>query len=236
VVDLSGEPGPLSAALRGRASPVLVAAAEKPGAAEGAPVLDPARLVARLRPIVLHAREAASALARMRSLSDPRSEARPPVATELGLRPACARTDELARTVAALALDSKPVVIHGPAGSGKKHIARLLHALSPRHGGPFVVLDAQSATPDAVAAAHGGTIVLEGAERLPPSLVPVLAGIADERRIGERTVDARLVLVAREDPLAPFAGSAPRALIEASHVLRLPALGERPEEAIALTD
>src|SRR5437868_5882939 len=54
LVDLSGEPA-LSEALKGRATPVLVAAK------------DPSRLVERLRPIVHHAKEAASALARMRS-------------------------------------------------------------------------------------------------------------------------------------------------------------------------
>lgn len=236
LLDLSGEPAPLAEALKGHATPVLIAATDHPGGENGTILLEPAGLVTRLRPIVHHAREAAVALGRMRALSKPSAERTAPTAADLGLRPTCARTDELARTIAALALDAQPVVIHGPAGSGKKHMARLLHALSVRREGPLVVLDASSVTPETAAQAHGGTLVLEGSERLAAGFGPALATLVAERRLGDRIVDARVVLLARDDPLAPFTAAAPRAVLEASHVIRLPALGERPEEAIALVD
>lgn len=45
---------------------------------------------------------------------------------------------------------SQPVLLIGPAGSGKEHMARILHRYSPRTDGAFVVLDA-----DEVNADHG---------------------------------------------------------------------------------
>ena len=56
-------------------------------------------------------------------------------------------------------------MILGPSGSGKELVARALHRLSSRKGGPFVVLSAASITPDRMEVELFGTEALDGAGR-----------------------------------------------------------------------
>lgn len=75
------------------------------------------------------------------------------------------------------------VLLTGPAGTGKTLGAQLLHRASTRAERPLVVLDAavaDLATIEArVAAAEGGTLLIEAVDQLAPALQPELA-----RRLG----------------------------------------------------
>lgn len=83
-----------------------------------------------------------------------------------------------------LACTETPVLVRGERGSGKKHVARMLHDLGPRRDGPFVVVPS-AALPEAMVegclpelrdcsggagwlhAAQGGTLVLQDVDELP---------------------------------------------------------------------
>ncbi|MCY0987317.1 sigma 54-interacting transcriptional regulator [Nannocystis sp. ILAH1] len=120
------------------------------------------------------------------------------------------------------------VLVGGETGSGKELVARALHDESPRHKGPFVVLDC-SALPRELAEAailghrkgaftsalesragafeeaHGGTLFLDEIGELPLELQPKLLRVLDRRevqRIGEtqvRKVDVRVVAATHRD-------------------------------------
>ena len=84
------------------------------------------------------------------------------------------RTIEQATTAS---LSPLPVLISGPSGAGKTHIARAIHSWGRRENGPFVVL-AVAGTPEslherellgpegALASAARGTLLVKGIERL----------------------------------------------------------------------
>ncbi len=120
------------------------------------------------------------------------------------------------------------VLVGGETGSGKELVARALHDESPRHKGPFVVLDC-GALPrelaEAVILGHkkgsftgamadragcfeeasGGTLFLDEIGELPLDLQPKLLRVLDRRevqRIGESTVrkvDVRIVAATHRD-------------------------------------
>jgi transcriptional regulator with GAF, ATPase, and Fis domain len=120
------------------------------------------------------------------------------------------------------------VLIGGETGTGKELVARALHDESPRHKGPFVVLDcgslprelaegvilghkkgtftgATSDRPGCFEEADGGTLFLDEVGELPLDLQPKLLRVLDRRevqRIGEsqvRKVDVRVVAATHRD-------------------------------------
>lgn len=131
------------------------------------------------------------------------------------------RVNEVARTDA-------PVLIQGETGTGKEVTARALHASSPRHAKPFIVVDcgalaeslleaelfghargaftgAQSARVGAFEAASGGTVFLDEIGELPLSMQPRLLRVLESKtvkRLGEnehRPVDLRVVSATHRD-------------------------------------
>ena len=120
------------------------------------------------------------------------------------------------------------VLIGGETGCGKELVARALHDESPRHKGPFVVLDCGSLPRELAEAAilghkkgsftgavsdragcfedaNRGTLFLDEIGELPLELQPKLLRVLDRRevqRIGEntvRTVDVRVVAATHRD-------------------------------------
>jgi DNA-binding NtrC family response regulator len=129
------------------------------------------------------------------------------------------RVLSLARKVAAT---STTVLITGESGSGKDHLARLIHELSPRRDAPYLKIDCASLPPDLVESelfghekgaftgaderklgrlelARGGTIVLDEVAALAPAMQSKLLRVLEERSFerlgGAETlrIDARLL-------------------------------------------
>ena len=121
-----------------------------------------------------------------------------------------------------------PALLYGETGSGKTHLARLIHQLGPRSEKPFIRVncasipeslfesemfghvrgaftDAREARPGLFEAAHGGTLFLDEFGELPLSVQPKLLSVLEEgrvRRLGasrETPVDVRVVAATNRD-------------------------------------
>lgn len=92
---------------------------------------------------------------------------RPVIGAATGLRGAW----DLVERVAGVDL---PVLFEGEPGVGKRHLARALHQLGRRAGGPFVVVRAgaldAAALADALARARGGSLLVADLDALSPEL------------------------------------------------------------------
>ncbi|RMR94132.1 Helix-turn-helix, Fis-type [Pseudomonas coronafaciens pv. garcae] len=134
----------------------------------------------------------------------------------------------LRRLLSKLAPTDSPVLIRGERGTGKKLIARSLHAQSQRHSKPFVVVDCGSAPEHSIhaelfgyekgafegalersagqiEAAHGGTLLLDEVGDLPLEAQAHLVRFLEERQvqrlggIESTAVDIRVLATTRED-------------------------------------
>ncbi len=139
--------------------------------------------------------------------------------------PQVQRVLELARTVASA---EAAVLIRGESGTGKGVLARAIHAWSRRADGPFVTVSCPSLSPELlesdlfghakgaftgavrdaagkVAAAQGGTLLLDEVGDLPLALQPKLLRFLQEHkfeRVGEtktRMADVRMVAATHRD-------------------------------------
>jgi two-component system nitrogen regulation response regulator GlnG len=146
-------------------------------------------------------------------------------ADDLGLFGCSAAVHALRAAVRDAATLRGPILVRGETGSGKELVARALHALGPRAGGPYVGVNV-AAIPAAVAAAElfghergaftgatgrragyleradGGTLFLDEIGELPEAIQPVLLRALESGEIqpvgGEpRTIDT--VIVAATD-------------------------------------
>ena len=140
----------------------------------------------------------------------------------------CPAMKALYETVRKVAPTDATVLIQGESGTGKEAIARVLHDLSPRSQGPFVVIDgsaipetlleselfgyekgaftgASARKPGKFELAHGGTLFLDEIGELPPALQAKLLRALEERtvtRVGGTDpvpVDVRLVAATHRD-------------------------------------
>lgn len=166
---------------------------------------------------------------------------------------------EVRALLARIAATTTPVLLRGESGTGKEVAARLLHALSPRAGGPFVVMHCPSiseraseadlfgtdpssglpAHPGRIERASGGTLFLDEVAELPAATQARLLRFLQDRRV-ERVgaiepveVDVRVVAATHHDLMADVsAGSFRLDLYYRLHTVevRLPPLRERRED------
>jgi DNA-binding NtrC family response regulator len=136
---------------------------------------------------------------------------------------------DVMRVIEMAAPSSASVLITGETGSGKEIVARTLHKLSPRAGGPFVAINC-SAIPETLMEseifghergaftgaaerrigcfelADGGTLLLDEIGEMPaPTQAKLLRVLEDRkvRRLGSKTetpVDVRVVAATNKDP------------------------------------
>jgi two-component system response regulator GlrR len=157
-------------------------------------------------------------------------------------------TQEVVELAIVAARSDRPVVITGPQGSGKDHLARAIHAWSGRSSGPFVAVSA-SLVPEgqiarelfgaageagALDRAAGGTLVVDAIDRVLEAPRAQLArAIAEgryQRDADATTVSLRTRIIATSATAldrSPF-GEAPQ------HQIRLLPLAERPEDILPL--
>jgi two-component system response regulator AtoC len=120
------------------------------------------------------------------------------------------------------------VLILGETGTGKEHVAKLIHVLSPRNAGPFLELhcgampenlleselfgyepgaftDARKSKPGLFEVAHGGTVFLDEVGEMPLTLQTKLLKVLEQktlRRLGstrEIRIDVRIVAATNRD-------------------------------------
>ena len=155
----------------------------------------------------------------------------------IGASPAMARLRE---TIAALAATDLDVLVEGETGTGKELVARLLHRQSRRRGRPFVAVDC-GAIPQAlaeielfghaadsvghtrlartgrIAAANGGTLLLDTIDAMPPAIQAKLLRVIEEREVlpigadRPQLVDVRIVATTSGDLAARVRAGAFRA-------------------------
>jgi two-component system nitrogen regulation response regulator NtrX len=170
-----------------------------------------------------------------------------------------AAMNHLRQLIGKVAPANSRVMISGPSGSGKEIVARAVHRLSGRAGGPFVVLNAATITPDrmeealfgtepqngtgrrvgALEEAHGGTLYLDEVGDMPRETQnKILRVLVDQsfQRIGGTTkvdVDVRIVSSTARDLEQEISEGAFREdLFHRLAVvpMRVPALAERRED------
>lgn len=103
----------------------------------------------------------------------------------------CPEMRRLREDIADIALSDAPVLILGETGTGKELVARSLHNLGPRSGGPFVpvncasipVQDFETGTervPDAFSGAETGTLFLDELAVCPPEVQAKLLRVIEQ--------------------------------------------------------
>ncbi len=140
----------------------------------------------------------------------------------LGLLGTSDAIEDVRRSIARVAPQDSPVLLHGESGSGKELAAHALHREGPRAKGPFVAINmaeldraraaadlfghkrgsftgATTDNPGHFRAASGGTIFLDEIGYTPKDVQPMLLRVIDDRRVqpvGSSegvTVDARVI-------------------------------------------
>lgn len=168
-------------------------------------------------------------------------------------------TWELRRQIVFLAAQGEHLLVLGPSGSGKELVVQAIHRESRRGRAPLVsrnaatipeaLIDAElfgnlrnypnpgmPERPGLLGEADGGSLFLDEVGELAPSLQAHLLRVMDRgeyQRLGEtqmRHADLRLLAATNRDP-----GELKHDLLARfTHRLRVPGLGERPEDTILI--
>lgn len=172
--------------------------------------------------------------------------------------------NQLRNAIERIAPTNSRVLISGPSGSGKELAARTLHALSARSGGPFVVINAATITPEnmevalfgtetaegrrivgALEEAHGGTLFIDQVADMPRETQSrILRVLVDQnfQRVGGSTrvhVDVRVISsTSRDLEIEVREGRFREDLFHRLSVVpvRVPALAERRDDIPDLID
>ena len=166
-------------------------------------------------------------------------------------------TQEAVDQAMAVARSDRPLLISGPPGAGKEHLARAVHVWSARAASPFVVVSCAVVSPmllgrelfgcsdsahpklpeeypGALARAAGGTVLVQGIEEVPGPLREQLAKATTDGRYSREgdgaavTLRARVVATAVAPPSPSPFGDLPH------HAIALLPLSERREDILPL--
>ncbi len=133
------------------------------------------------------------------------------------------------------------VLLEGPRGSGKSLAARIIHCKSRRSGNRLEIydcgdLDGEALT-TAIGAARGGTLLLEGIDRLPSAAQSVLVRHLKERSGPQSNGAARIIVTTSAHlPELVAKGAFREDLYYRLHAFPIvvPALRERTEDIVAI--
>ncbi len=164
--------------------------------------------------------------------------AAPPCAAGMETAELATRSPAMQRTLDALraaASTDATIQLVGELGTGKRELARRVHAWSPRRAAPLRRVDCAGLARDGLDAfeVHGGTLLLEDVDAMPLDLQPVLLQRLQDRADGREGRAARIVVTTRRSLAgASRAGLFLDALHRRLDVIRLeiPPLRDRLED------
>jgi transcriptional regulator with AAA-type ATPase domain/polyferredoxin len=176
---------------------------------------------------------------------------------------ASARSKTIERQINSAAKTDEPVLIFGEDGTGKTLAARLIHDRSNRGSGPLIAVNCRSLAPERAAElilgedlggslptgqhssggihlAHGGTLVLRGADHLrPPAQLLLGTFLRRRRKLGPGSFpNPRIILTAREStPSGDGRTGLVASITEVcNEVIELPPLIQRPKDIMPLAE
>ncbi|MEM7047656.1 MAG: sigma-54 dependent transcriptional regulator [Pseudomonadota bacterium] len=169
-----------------------------------------------------------------------------------------AQINPIKKTISKVAPSESRVLISGAIGTGKQHVARMIHRLSPRRSHPFVVLNCRGdddieralygrsdlenpgvpLITSAFEQAHGGTLFLQNVDALSPpiqaKLTNTLQDMSYTRLEGTRRLHADVRILATSTDPANLSQNLHNRL--AVVTMTLPSLSERRSDIPALCE
>ncbi len=173
------------------------------------------------------------------------------------------RSKKVRQSIDSMATSREPVLIVGEDGTGKTLVARLIHDRSSRRSRSLIAVNCRDLSPGKAAelilgedlggslptgehgsggihVAHGGTLVLRGADHLPPSVQQLIGSFLKRQRSRKGPVfpDPRVILTAREadPPSDNRSGLVPSITESCNQVVELTPLVKRPKDIMPLAE
>jgi len=170
------------------------------------------------------------------------------------------RMKAIKKKVAKCADSDDPMLVLGEDGTGKTLIARLIHDGSARSTGPLIAVNCRELAPGHAAElilgedlggrlpagerasggihlAHGGTIVLRGADALEPAAQHLISAYLRGRSNPRAFPDTRFIITAREASTGEENDALTQDLTECfDEVIEIPPLGKRLKDILPLAE